>query len=118
MSVERPTHVLISYVKWKIKWLDDKEWYRTRRHDGAQAQTEGERSLISMRADGIKEVLLRETLLHELMHACFDSVQYGEYIPDDKGEAEEYFIRHVNPGLYHTLTRPENAKVFRYLFDL
>ena len=49
----------------------------------------------------------RETLMHELLHACFD-----DFMTDD--ELEESIVRHISPKLMDLLDNNDNVR--DYLF--
>lgn len=62
-------------------------------------------------ADGIEEQYVRETLLHEILHAIWNVAGLG-----DEGQEEEQVINRMSPLTLDTFTRKENKNVTRFIF--
>lgn len=60
--------------------------------------------------------MLRETLLHELLHACFGTTRADQYIDSKpEGGVEEFVCNTQAPSLL-ALFR-ENPRIRKYLFE-
>lgn len=119
----RPSKVRIGYQDFTILWFSEDDWYLHRYSDDAQAETSSDRNEIAMRTGPIdrpiNEDYMRETLMHEIMHAVLGLQQTLEFVKHvEKNDIEEFLIRSTSPGLFTVLTEPRNVKVRDYILGL
>lgn len=119
-EIERPSKWWIGYSCYTISYLDGDAWYTARLPEDAQGATEHGRLEISVLLDPVNnEPLVKETLLHEVMHTVFAFTQTFQMSYDkqeDHEEAEEFCIRTLSPLLWHSLMDSRNKKVLAYVF--
>lgn len=116
----RPSAVKVGYLDLKIKWLDGKAWDRLgEEHAGTGGLTywgTGE-ILIRTQFDGslnVHEVVLKEVLLHEILHACYQAGgMANSHVPEEPQALEEQIVAMLSVPLLQVLR--DNAPVARYL---
>lgn len=110
----RPTRVKVGYQTYSIQWIDAKAWELNGFDDdgGCVGKTNQFRGVIHIKAIYPEDVL-RETLMHELIHAAIHTARLHEYI--DKDGAEEWFANTQAPSLFAVFR--ENPKIRKYLFE-
>ena len=117
----RPTEVFLLHERFDIEWLTEDQWVERKYDEGWSGVTFAEDGLIAVRATvGKKESRLQEVLLHEVLHAVWDSVKlnHADYPgpSDDTAQREAHeemiigtqappllFVLKRNPGLYKYL---------------
>lgn len=108
-----PTHIKVGAAVYRVK-SSKRAWKRRLSKSGEAHTTRGATSVhkhtIWTDPSGA-EALVRETLLHEVLHALFDDS--GWFAEDD--ENEEAIIRALSPRLYAVLV--ENPLLVAYLSE-
>lgn len=109
-----PTHVKVGAAVYRVK-SSKRAWKRRLSKSGEAHTTRGATSVhkhtIWTDPSG-SEALVRETLLHEVLHALFDDS--GWFI-DNEDDNEEKVIRALSPRLYAVLV--ENPLLVAYLSE-
>jgi hypothetical protein len=112
--VKRPTRAKVGYQVYTIGWLDESEWEAAGLPDNTNGATRPSHGIIAIRLGfNRSEEWYRETLVHELLHACFAVSRIDVYMDDKVLDAEELVCNTQAPMLL-ALFR-ENPKVLRYL---
>ena len=117
----KPSQVKIGPFLYKILW-SEKSWqkyapteYKDKSHRGL---TDPDAHHILIQGWGTSEDGQKETLLHELIHACLSVVGFAEIIKEVSKasvDVEEIAVRCLSPFLQEMLK--ENPKVVEYLLD-
>lgn len=117
MTDARPTSVKVGYVDFTIRWLSDEEWRRECPGDQDNSgTTESTEARISIRVpkDG-HPVHLRETLLHEIVHACFQVSGLSTENHRAMDDLEEAFVTRLTVVLIDVLR--SNPDVTKFLLS-
>jgi hypothetical protein len=114
-SPQRPFAVKVGHLDFTVEWLPEKEWKKRELDDEDGGSMSGYEALICMRLpdDKINEGVLKEVLLHEIMHACFfvSGLSYEKVHRFE--DVEEAFIMRCAPVLLQVLR--DNAHLVEYL---
>lgn len=118
VKLRRPTKVKIGYQTFAVRYLKEHEWL-TQGHD----EHEGGSSwwgtgVINVRLENgteqVKEVCLREVLLHEILHQCYEVGNLNKApLPTDPDVAEEQIVGMLSFPLLQVLQ--DNPSVFAYI---
>lgn len=112
----RPTQVKVGHTTYSIHYLTEKKWLK--KYDASKAGlfwVDDESILIRVHNDGDQraESSLRETLLHEILHACWHHVNLGSRGKIDDDELEEAIVGTLSMPLIAVIC--DNPDVFDYI---
>lgn len=111
----RPTAVTVGFYELAIKWIPDDKWVKPEGIDpSACGQFDADRGHILMRVTpDTHEQMLRETLWHEILHACWWHMGLSDY-PVVKDDAqEEEIVKRITHASLHVIQ--ENPGVMAYI---
>lgn len=93
----RPTSVTVGHATYDIRWIEETPWMK---EFAAQADKGGffwvDGNVICMRTqnegDDRHDDSLRETLLHEILHACWHHTNMAHHGAVEKDDLEEWVV--------------------------
>lgn len=107
----KPTKFKYNGFNWKINWLD-----KISPNPENFGKTELDMKEMDIYSRGIPDEVLKDTLLHELIHVLLEdiiSIIKDADAPSDR--AEEHLVRLVTPRM--NMLFSENPKLRSYLWD-
>lgn len=112
----RPTQVKVGHTTYSIRYLSEKKWLK--KYDPQKAGifwVDSETILIRLQNEGDNraESSLRETLLHEILHACWHHTNMSNHGNVDKDELEEWVVGTLSMPLIQVIV--DNPDVFDYI---
>lgn len=111
----RPTSVKVGFYELAILWIADDQWTVPNGNDpGLQGSADMQDGCIRMRVQkDVHEQLLRETLWHEILHACWWHMGLSDHpVAQDKDQEEEIIKRITHASLQ---VLQDNPDVMAYL---
>lgn len=128
--IPRPDVVIVGHRTYRILWHEQSEWKKRGLDDGNRGFTQHAAGLIHLRLsfeedegeNRASECMLREILLHELLHACssvsmvwnaWDALKHDEQV--DYGTTEELINAAQSPVLLTVIK--QNPMLMAYLLD-
>lgn len=112
----RPKLVRVFFLDYHINWYTEAEWLMSPLDDNLQGQCDSQASCIHIRIQpAVSEQILRETLLHEILHAIWwhMGLRDNPVKHDDAEVNEEEMILRVSHGLL--TVQQDNPDLMRYL---
>lgn len=110
----KPTEVMVGPHVYEIVWLTDPEWRENNLDDGEVGVTRRDTNKIYMRLMEGNEQLMRETLLHEVLHVVWGvsglTYVHGSFDEDDR---EENIVRMQASPMLHFIQ--QNPDIVHYL---
>lgn len=124
--VSRPDSVIVAHRTYHIHWLEQDQWIAEGIDDGLRGWTEhaSGRILIRLSFEDARSAddMLREIVLHEILHACTSvSMVWNSWGPLDNEKCQEFatieelIIGAMSPVLLRVLL--DNPNVLAYLLD-
>lgn len=116
--VSRPTSLRLGHQRLKIKWVREAKWMKN--HDPTKCGHywyAGQLIAIRLQSEGddYAEECLREFLLHEILHACYEQASLtGAPVPEDDVK-EEWLVQSMTMPLIACMQ--DNPEVFDYIMD-
>jgi hypothetical protein len=113
----RPDFIKVGYLPITIEWVENADWKQ--RPEFAEHHGDGGLFIHAYGTIHIRyeeqtsEQNLKETLLHEILHACWSTTQLNEENPKEWEDAEEQVVGRLSGTLLATLQ--DNPKVLKYL---
>jgi len=105
--VKRPTYFKLGIFDWEIR-------YHTSPSD-LHGETNRDTRKIDIYTNGFNEQVIKDTLLHECLHVCFEDITETAFKMDSKAdEIEEQLIRLLNPRIHSLFT--DNEELRDYIF--
>lgn len=105
--VKRPTTFKLGIFDWTISYLDV--------DGGLHGDTDKDTRVIRIFTKGFNEQVIKDTLLHECLHVCFEDITETAFKMDSKAdEIEEQLIRLLNPRIHSLFT--DNEELRDYIF--
>ena len=112
----RPTELVCGVHTMVIEWLSNTAWRNRELIEEAKGHHDWERGTITMRLTGCSEQLLRETLLHEVMHAVIAMSGLQKHWPSGTSEdPEEVLVEFSSVALLQVMQA--NPALVSYLMD-
>lgn len=117
-SVECPKTVKVNGRKWTIKFVSESQMLDI---EGIEGSGKGRIGLTMLRklvihiGDFVDEYIQKETVLHEVMHACWAGVHAEADLNHEETDAEEMFCSGLDTPLLAVMR--ENPALMRYLLS-
>lgn len=117
----RPTKVKVGWHTFQIRWLTRQQWALEKHDQDSAGSTYISRSLIVLCThddddNKIDEQLLREVLMHEILHAVWHvSALAYDTVSRDHEDLEEYTLRFISGVILQVLK--DNPPVLKYLLE-
>lgn len=111
----RPVAVTVGFYELAIKWIPEAEWTKPEGLDPTLCgQFDADKGHILMRVGkDTHEQMLRETLWHEILHACWWHMALSDH-PVEKGEEqEEEIIKRITHASLQVVQ--DNPEVMAYI---
>jgi hypothetical protein len=116
-QILRPTSVKVGHMDFSITWVDEKEWLQKDDNDKAGSSWYSNGAIrIRMQNAGVDvhEDALRECLLHETLHCCWQVVANMAHSRSEENvDVEEWFVGSITMPLIQVLR--DNPPVMKYL---
>lgn len=115
-KTNRPNSVRIFFLDYHINWYTEPQWLMSPLDDNTQGQADSTASCIHMRVQPhAHEQILRETLLHEVLHAIWwhMGLRDNPVKHEDADVNEEEMILRLSHGML--TVQQENPALMRYL---
>lgn len=116
MSRVRPTSLKVGHTTYKIQWWSEKKWLKRDDPERSGSTWYGVAKIrlrLETSGHAIQEDALRETLLHEILHACWEQANLGGRGKIEDNELEELIVASLSFPLITVLQ--ENPDVVEYL---
>lgn len=117
-KVPRPKEIKVGHCRYQIIWMTEEKWLQT--YDSNKTGLFlGDEMSITIRCGNqgmpIHDDALRETLLHEILHACWLHANMSGHGVLDKEEVEEWAVGCLTWPLLAVLA--ENPNLVAYLIN-
>ena len=118
----RPSRVKVGFFNYRINWRSEEDWLSSPLNNDMQGMHDAHTGCLHIRVqESVHEQILRETLMHEILHAIwwhqglrdFSFPRKTDHLGDDQ---EERIVLAINHGLMGVLQ--ENPKVMKWLSKL
>lgn len=112
-ALKRPESVRVGFSVYRVEWLEDKDWPEENKEDGGLCYNG--KALIQIRTNPLfDESIMRECLLHEVMHAIWFHNGLATRPPKgNEDDREEIVIGSLSPGILAVVQ--DNPTLFEYL---
>lgn len=105
--IKRPNSFKLGVFDWEIKYLDV--------DSDVHGDTDKDKRVIRIFTTNGNEQVIKDTLLHECLHVCFEDITETAFKMDSKAdEIEEQLIRLLNPRIHSLFT--DNEELRDYIF--
>lgn len=117
-KVKRPTRVKVGYQWIKIKWLSEREWMSAGHAENDAGNSWWGVATINIRTEQsgivLAESAMQETLLHEILHMCYEVSNLNKApFPEERDEREEQIVGMMAVPLTQVLQ--DNKEVLAYI---